>query len=700
MNGHLPGLLPHHLAHLRTSGLADNTITAAGIYSETDPKKVAALLGRAKSFSTFAPAIVFPYKTATGANGYYRVRPDTGRRDRNDKAVKYESPVELPNQIYLPPGVADYLQNASQELLITEGEKKSLAATQEGFPCIGLVGVYGFVVRGHKRLIPDLEAIDWRGREVRIVFDSDLSTNPNVQTAEALLAKLLTDRGAKVRCVRLPDGPLGDDGQPTKIGLDDFIVSRGEIAKRELRKLLDNAEEPPPIDAAKLKEKAGTADPAIEAELFLKATSLEGVRRLRFWRGEFYWWHAGRYAALQPTEVRARLVTELNRHFCFVTTTPVNNIMEQLRAQAMLAGHVTAPIWLDEPPVSWKPTESIVAKNGIVHLPSLAVSAANYMHPATPQFFATTSLDYDFEFSAPEPERWREFLDELWGDDLESIAALQEWFGYCLTADTRLQKILLLLGPTRSGKGTIARVLRGVIGEQNCAGPTLSGLGTNFGLWSLLDKSLGIISDARLSGRTDSAIVVERLLSISGEDSLTIDRKYADPLRNVKLDARLMIISNELPHLGDSSGALAGRLIILRLGRSFYGRENITLTDELLAERPGILKWAIEGWHRLRARRHFIQPESSNDLREQVEDIGSPVGAFVKERCFLGTGHRESVANLFTAWKAWCEEKNREAGTEQRFGRDLIAAVPPLRCVRPRDGEVRWRGYEGISLKP
>ena len=58
---------------------------------------------------------------------------------------------------------------------------------------------------------------------------------------------------------------------------------------------------------------------------------------------------------------------------------------------------------------------------------------------------------------------------------------------------------------------------------------------------------------SRLGGRTDSQIVVERLLSISGEDALTIDRKNLEPT-TVKLPTRLMVFSNELPRLGDSSG--------------------------------------------------------------------------------------------------------------------------------------------------
>ena len=45
--------------------------------------------------------------------------------------------------------------------------------------------------------------------------------------------------------------------------------------------------------------------------------------------------------------------------------------------------------------------------------------------------------------------------------------------GYVLTQDTSHQKILTLIGPPRSGKGVIARVITGLIGPMNVAGTTL-----------------------------------------------------------------------------------------------------------------------------------------------------------------------------------------------------------------------------------
>ncbi len=50
------------------------------------------------------------------------------------------------------------------------------------------------------------------------------------------------------------------------------------------------------------------------------------------------------------------------------------------------------------------------------------------------------------------------------------------------------------------------------------------------------------------------SLFVERLLSISGEDTLPVNRKYRDHWTG-KLPSRLHVISNELPRLGDASEA-------------------------------------------------------------------------------------------------------------------------------------------------
>ena len=372
------------------------------------------------------------------------------------------------------------------------------------------------------------------------------------------------------------------------------------------------------------------------------------------------------------------------------TRRKVDDVVDALRAVVHVAGAKEPPAWLDG---TTEPLANEVAAvgNGLLHIPSRKLLAH------TPNFFSHHALPFNFDPAAPAPARWLAFLEELWADDMESIETLQEMVGYIIGGDTRQQKIFLIAGPKRSGKGTIGRVMTGLLGKHNVAAPTLAGMATNFGLSPLVDRPLALISDARLSTRADTHVVVERLLSISGEDSLTIDRKYRDPWTG-RLPTRFVVLTNELPNLSDSSGALASRFVLFVLEKSFYGQENPRLTEDLLEEAPGILNWALEGLDRLEERGYFKQPDSGSESLRQLEDLSSSIATFVRERCKTGAAHSVSVDDLWKAWKDWCEDGDIRRGTKATFGRDLRAAVPTLRKTRPRDDDARAYLYEGIGL--
>ena len=90
------------------------------------------------------------------------------------------------------------------------------------------------------------------------------------------------------------------------------------------------------------------------------------------------------------------------------------------------------------------------------------------------------------------------------GDDEESKNALGEWFGYVLSNRDRSTEVLSAGRAQRSGKGTIARALTGLLGMHNTAAPTLAGLTQNFGLQPLIGKPLAVVSNARLAARSDN----------------------------------------------------------------------------------------------------------------------------------------------------------------------------------------------------
>ena len=417
---------------------------------------------------------------------------------------------------------------------------------------------------------------------------------------------------------------------------------------------------------------------------------------LRHWRGGWWEWRQTHWSEREERAVRhdAYAFTE---HALYMgkdgpeawspTRSKVANLLEALQAVTHLDANLDQPAWIGDAGTA----EPIVAcANGLLEL------RTRRLLPHDPRFFNQTAVAFDYEDEARPPEAWLGFISQLWPDDPASIAALQEFFGYVVSGRLDMHKILLLVGPTRAGKGVIARLLGALIGRANVAGPTLSSLSFDFGIAPLLGKPLAVISDARLDSKRDTSVVVERLLAISGEDTITVNRKYREQWTG-KLPTRFLVISNELPRLGDASAAIANRFVVLLLQRSWLGHEDHGLEARLRAELPAVLNWALDGLDRLVLQDHFTRPESTDEAIVALQDLASPVAAFVRDHCEVGPLHEERIDTLYGAWRLWAEENGQRRTTAQTFGRDLRAVVPGLRVVRPRDGD-RERRYRGIRL--
>jgi putative DNA primase/helicase len=214
-----------------------------------------------------------------------------------------------------------------------------------------------------------------------------------------------------------------------------------------------------------------------------------GVRTLHHQNSAFYRWARTHYIEQTPDEMRAAIYGFLDhaqRKTDKDELVPFNpnrakvlNVLEALAAATQLSSGTQPPAWLDggnHPPAS----EIVACSNGLLHLP------ARKLLPQTPSFFSMNALDFAYDPAARQPAAWLKFLADLWPGDQQSIDALQEFFGLALTADTSHQKALLIVGPKRSGKGTVARVLTALLGQANVSGPTLSRMSKNFGLAPLI----------------------------------------------------------------------------------------------------------------------------------------------------------------------------------------------------------------------
>lgn len=162
---------------------------------------------------------------------------------------KYRNPKDMTTKLFRPLELSiEKLKDKNSPIIITEGCKKAIKATLEGFDCISLGGVYNWKCKPEKDndtkffndaedcdsqdIIPDLKNFDVAGKVVYLCYDSDMFYKEQVKQAlYKFAAYLLVEKEAIVKLAILPKGEAK--------GLDDYLIMHGNDA---FQKILDNAE--------------------------------------------------------------------------------------------------------------------------------------------------------------------------------------------------------------------------------------------------------------------------------------------------------------------------------------------------------------------------------------------------------------------------------------------------------------------------
>jgi len=441
--------------------------------------------------------------------------------------------------------------------------------------------------------------------------------------------------------------------------------------------------------------------------------TLNGVRTLHHWQGSFWKWNGACFKGISDYDIRAAIGNYLHQDVRLVTTKPngdqdptdptnwhTRNVFDALTASANLpAKGITPPQWLSEASGS-NSAHLIAVRNGLFDLET------HELYSASPRLFNLNALDVNYREGA-DCRNWLHFLEQHWEQDPQSINCLQEVLGYLLEPSNDQQKIFLLIGPMRSGKGTIARVIESMLGAS-VVKPSLTDFTSTFGLEQIIGRSLAIVPDGRLGRDANSAFAVERMLSISGGDNPSIQRKYKTPYRG-PTTCRFMILTNELRALPDASGALASRIVLLRTFKSFLGNEDTTLFEvKLKPELDGIFRWALDGWQRLRERGYFVVPDSARGLLDDFVDLSNPLSDFVNERLVREPEQIVDKEVIYSAYCEWAKAHGRKPMTGPWFFR-YLGALPGVDVAYRRDeftkqardaqGNMVARRIKGLKLK-
>ena len=413
------------------------------------------------------------------------------------------------------------------------------------------------------------------------------------------------------------------------------------------------------------------------------------TRPSRWWRGDFYQWDGTRYAPWAPeavdnwlyrqtAEARYEQADDKGLAPWRPTETKIGSVSHALSRGVLYRESGAEP---DDSP------SQVACANGVYDVPT------GRLLEHEPGRFNLQSVPFAFNAAATAPT-WQWFLNDVLPADAQ--VALQEFFGYVISGRTDLEKIFNLVGRRRSGKGTISTVLDALVGEENCAAPSMPSLVGTFGEAPLIGKTLATFSDISWTFR-DIAEAVEIVKKISGNDARDVNRKNRDVWHG-KLGVRFLIMGNDMPKFTDASGALAGRLINIQFPGSFYGRERPSVKTDLLGELPGILNWALAGLARLNANGRFTVPQTSEELTAEIRRQQSPVQGFLDDLCAFPDVPTTPVPldELFPVYRAWARSSGTEHALDrERFGRALASAG--LNIERKMIDGVRAKRIRGIA---
>jgi|GEM_PF-4000628 len=312
--------------------------------------------------------------------------------------------------------------------------------------------------------------------------------------------------------------------------------------------------------------------------------------------------------------------------------------------------------------------------------------------PHDKNYFSKVQVPIVFDPKADCP-RFKQFLREVFVDDIGRANAVQDFSGYCLYPEIFIHICLWLIGHGSNGKSVLANILTKLIGLQNVSGIALHQLADKFILGSLKDKLLNVSTEASSKGQVADDVFKK---VVSG-DYVQADRKFRDPFLFRPI-AKHLFLMNSLPVITDRTFALARRIEVVKFEQTFTGdRADKHLEAKLEMELSGILNWSLVGLARVLETNEITEsPKMLDDKKEMLRAI-NPALTFVDERCVVSPDARIGKEALYTSYRQFCEESGLKATSNIKFYRQLTADFPELAEVRPDAGT---RMFQGIGVVP
>jgi len=469
--------------------------------------------------------------------------------------------------------------------------------------------------------------------------------------------------------------------------LDQIIMKQKEAYDAEMALLCDDDFEvidegrSDNADPKKSKTPAGSYGKNFERN----AVTYLNTSKVKLYREKCYAYDGRSWVKLTEGELVGRITKELSGQGMSMSV--MNNTTTYIKRRTVVESFEASPAML-------------AFRNGVIDLVGWDTGKVDLtLRPHHPKYNIRALQDYDYDPYADCLE-WLKFLDSSFEGDQERVRQLQQWFGYCLIYDYRFQKMLILAGASRSGKGVITKILKSLIGEEACLGTSLMNLSGSHGLELISRAKVATMGDAHHTSKDGIQRTKEVILNITGGDTVAVNPKFKDE-RSVRIPVRLVVACNDIPMFYDNHNALVNRSSIIPFKKSFDGVEDEGLEAKLLKELPGIVNWAIQGLLDLGREGKFFEGEESLRAKEGLRERQNPTGTFFTEYCELGKDYRVSLSDMYNAYLKYCQLNEIEPDTRKKFFERATESLPGVgkgQLLGVRNSR-RPRAYLGMRLR-
>ena len=290
---------------------------------------------------------------------------------------------------------------------------------------------------------------------------------------------------------------------------------------------------------------------------------------------------------------------------------------------------------------------------------------------------------------------WRQFIDEVTGGDKELQSYLQRMVGYALTGSTQEHALFFLYGTGANGKSVFVNTLATILGDYATNAPMDTFMETRN------DRHPTDMAGLR-GARFVAAIETEqgkrwaesKLKNLTGGDKISA-RFMRQDFFEFFPQFKLFVAGNHKPAIRNIDEAMKRRLHLIPFTITVPpDRRDKNLQQKLLAERDGILAWAVQGCLDWQRHGRLSPPQRVVEATEEYFEAEDALGRWLDERCVREANAKSLTAELFNDWKQWAEAAGEFVGAQRRFSDLLITRG----LDKWRNG-LGVRGFQGIGLK-